>query len=78
MLSLSDTMTATTARLDMMNDGLQATSELNDMIFQSASRARGSYQDMADMVAKLGTLAPTHLGVQKKLWRLQNRSANRW
>lgn len=67
MLSLSDTMTATTARLDMMNDGLQTTSELNDMIFQSASRARGSYQDMADMVAKLGTLAPDAFGSSEEI-----------
>ena len=42
--SLSDAMTSTTARLDMMNDGLQTTAELNDMIFASAQRSRGAYQ----------------------------------
>ncbi len=57
LVSLSDTMTQTTARLDMMNDRLQSTEELNRMIYQSAQRSRGSYQDTADMVAKLGTLA---------------------
>lgn len=54
---LSDTMTQTTARLNMMNDGLQTTKELNQMIYRSAQRSRGAYQDTADMVAKLGTLA---------------------
>ena len=56
-LNLSDTITSTTARLNMMNDGLQSTDELNDMIFASAQRSRGSYQDTAAMVAKLGVLA---------------------
>lgn len=57
MISLSDTMTQNTARLDMMNDGLQTTAELNQMIYESAQRSRGAYQGTADMVAKLGTLA---------------------
>lgn len=56
-IGLADTMTQTTARLDMMNDGLQSTEELNRMIYESAQRSRGAYQDTADMVAKLGTLA---------------------
>lgn len=54
---LSDTMTSITARLDMMNDGLQTTAELNQMIYESAQRSRGSYQQTANLVAKLGTLA---------------------
>lgn len=57
LFTLSDTLTQTTARLDMMNDGLQTTAELNDMIYQSAMRARASYQSTADFVSKLGTLA---------------------
>ena len=57
LVTLSDTMTQTTARLDMMNDGLQTTAELNQMIYESAQRSRGSYQQTADMVAKLGNLA---------------------
>lgn len=56
-LGLSDTITLTTARLDMMNDGLQTTEEMQNMIFQSAERARGQYQKTADAVSKLGTLA---------------------
>ena len=50
-------MTEITARLDMMNDGLQTTAELQNMIYRSAQRARASYQDTAAFVAKLGTLA---------------------
>lgn len=57
LFTLSDTLTQTTARLDMMNDGLQTTNELNNMIYQSAMRARASYQSTADFVSKLGTLA---------------------
>lgn len=56
-VNLSDAMTQTTARLDMMNDGLQTTAELNQMIYESAQRSRGSYQATADLVSKLGTLA---------------------
>ncbi len=52
--NLSDELTQTTARLNMMNDGLQTTEELQQMIFQSAQRSRGSYQATADAVSKLG------------------------
>lgn len=62
LLNMSDTMSSTTARLDMMNDGLQTTAQLNDMIFASANRARGSYNETANMVAKLGTLAGNAFG----------------
>ena len=54
---LSDTLTSTTARLNMMNDGLQTTAELNNKIYQSAQRSRGEYQATADAVAKLGLMA---------------------
>lgn len=54
---LSDTITNTTARLDMMNDGLQTIEQLQQMIFQSAQNSRGSYQDSADAVAKMGIMA---------------------
>lgn len=60
--SLSDTWTQTTARLDRMNDGRQTTPEAQEMIFHAAQRSRGDYQDTADMVAKLGTLAPDAFG----------------
>lgn len=53
-INLSDTMSQTKARLDLMNDGLQSTKELQDRIFDSAQKSRGSYQDTADLVSKLG------------------------
>lgn len=56
-MGLSDQLVSATARLDMMNDGLQTTQELQDMIFLSAERARGSYQATADAVSKLGLMA---------------------
>lgn len=56
-LELADSMTTTHARLDLMNDGLQTTAELQDMIMESANRSRASYQATADAVAKLGTNA---------------------
>lgn len=56
-LNLSDQLASTTARLDLMNDGLQTTQELNDMIYLSAERSRGSYQATADAVSKLGLMA---------------------
>lgn len=56
-VALSDTITQTNARLDLMNDGLQTTAELNDMIYASAQRSRGSYLATADAVAKLGLMA---------------------
>lgn len=57
MVGLSDTITQTDARLSMMNDGLQTTAELNDMIYASAQRSRGPYLATADAVAKLGLMA---------------------
>lgn len=56
-ISLSDQMVSTNARLDMMNDGLQTTQDLQNMIFLSAERARGSYQATADAVSKRGLMA---------------------
>ncbi len=56
-IELSDSMTQTTARLDLMNDGLQTTAELQDMILQSANRSRAAYRGTADIVAKLGQRA---------------------
>ncbi len=53
----SDEMTLTAARLNLMNDGMQITAELQNMIFESAQRARAAYGDTADIVAKLGQRA---------------------
>lgn len=56
-LNLSDQLTTTTARLNLMNDGLQNTEELQNLIFASAERSRGSYQATAAAVSKLGVMA---------------------
>lgn len=57
MVELSDSSTQTTARLNLMNDNLQSTAELQEMIYQSAQRSRGAYLQTADTVAKLGLRA---------------------
>jgi len=57
LISLTDTMTLTTARLNLINDGLQTTDELQDKIFASAQKTRSSYMDTAAVVGKLGILA---------------------
>lgn len=56
-LDLSDSLTSTTARLNAMNDGMQTTAELQKMIMESAQRARGSYAEMASVVARFGNNA---------------------
>lgn len=56
-LNLSDSMVSTTARLNMINDGLQTTDELQNMIYQSANNSRGAYLGTAQAVSKLGILA---------------------
>lgn len=56
-IDLSDTLTLTASKLDMINDGMQTTAELQEMVFQSAQRARTSYLDTAQTVGKLGILA---------------------
>jgi len=53
-LDITDVMNQTTARLNLMNDGLQTTKELQDMIYLSAQRSRSEYQTTADMVSQLG------------------------
>lgn len=67
MVGLSDTITQTDARLSMMNDGLQTTAELNDMIYASAQRSRGSYLATADAVAKLGLMAGDAFSSNKEI-----------
>ena len=56
-IGVSDELVSTTARLDQMNDGLQTTDELLKMVYISAQDARGSFGDMAAVVAKFGNNA---------------------
>lgn len=56
-LNISDELVQTTSRLNMMNDGLQSTQELVDMVYAAAQDARGSFSEMADVVARFGNNA---------------------
>lgn len=63
-LEASDELTATTARLNMMinsfkeiNGGLETTDQLVQMVYASAQDARGTFSDMAAVVAKFGNNA---------------------
>lgn len=56
-LEMSDTLANTTARIDMMNDGLNSTEDVMKRIYASAQDARGGYIEMASTVAKLGNNA---------------------
>ncbi|HEB5000115.1 TPA: tape measure protein [Clostridioides difficile] len=58
----ADTIASTKARLNLMNDGLQTTEQLNKMIYLSAQSARASYADTAAQVSKLGILAGDAFG----------------
>ncbi|MDN9637822.1 tape measure protein [Clostridioides difficile] len=58
----ADTIASTKARLNLMNDGLQTTDQLNKMIYLSAQSARASYADTAAQIAKLGILAGDAFG----------------
>ena len=53
-IALSDSVTQTTARLNLMNDGLQSTDQLTQKIFASAQRARAPIMDTAGAIAKMG------------------------
>ena len=57
LFNLSDAMAQTSARLNRVNEQFGTTLDLNQMIFDSAMRSRGAYQQTADLVGKLGTLA---------------------
>ena len=57
LVGLSDEYTQTTARLNMINDGLQSTADLQDKIFASAQNSRAAYLQTADVVAKLALRA---------------------
>lgn len=56
-LDISDELASTTARLNLMNDNLQSTEELTNMVYAAAQNSRGSFSDMAANVAKIGNLA---------------------
>lgn len=61
-LNISDGLVQNTSRLDMMNDGLQSTEQLVNMVYASAQDARGSFSDMTNVVARFGNNAKDAFG----------------
>ena len=61
-IGLSDELTLTTARLNNMNDGMQTTEGLVDMVYAAAENSRGSFSDMANIVARIGNNAKDAFG----------------
>lgn len=56
-VAIADEFTLTSARLEMVAGGLEEAKILQQQIFESAERSRGSYEDMAASVARLGAMA---------------------
>lgn len=61
-IDAADSMMNTTARLDLINDGLASTDAYINRIYQSAQNARTGFGDMAKMVSKLGMVAGPAFG----------------
>lgn len=53
-IETSDEMSQITAKLNMINDGTRTTAQLQEEIYESAQRSRGSYLETANLVARLG------------------------
>lgn len=66
-MSIADEFTNTAARLNLINDGLQTQAELQDKIFASANRARGSYTEMSKAISRMGLLAEDAFGSNNEL-----------
>lgn len=68
-LNMSDELTQTTSRLDLMNNSFNEingtaneTSELVNMVYAAAQDARGSFSDMTSVVARFGNNARDAFG----------------
>ena len=61
-LNTADEMSQIEAKLNLINDGQQTTAQLQDMIYASAQRSRGAYQDTANLVARIGMNAKEAFG----------------
>lgn len=73
-LNISDTLTSVTARLGNMNDAFNTanntalqTYDIINMVYGSAQRARGSFSEMAAVVAKFGNNASEAFGSQAEV-----------
>lgn len=66
-LNTSDEFVQTTAKLDMMNDGLLTTDQLAQKIYASAKNARGSFSGMTDFVTQMGTRSGDSFGSTEEI-----------
>lgn len=66
-MNITDEFINTNARIALINDGLQTQAELQEKIFKSASRAKGSYTDMAGAITRMGILASESFGSNDEL-----------
>lgn len=78
-LDISDELTQTTARLGMMNESFNQingtameTNDLVKLVYQSAQNARGSFSDMAAVVAKFGNNARDAFSSQEEVVEFAN------
>ncbi len=78
-MDISDELTQTTARLDMMNQSfnktnntVKQTDDLVNLVYQSAQNARGSFDDMAAVVAKFGNNAKDAFRSQEEVVAFAN------
>lgn len=67
LFGLSDQLSQINARLNMMNDGMQSTQQLQRQIYESAERTRASYLDTVDAISKMGILAKDAFGSNREL-----------
>lgn len=71
-LNISDELVQTTSRLNMMNDGIQTTEELVNMVYAAAQDARGSFAEMAGVVARFGNNAKDAFGSSEEVVAFAN------
>lgn len=71
-LNISDALTQTKSRLDMMNDGVQSTDELMNMVYAAAQDSRGEFSQMADVVARFGNNAKGAFGSSEEVVAFAN------
>ena len=53
-IETADEMSQITAKLNLINDGLLTTEQMQSAIYNAAQRTRSSYQDTAQLVARIG------------------------
>ena len=66
-MEISDTYTNINSKLSLITQNARQLKSLQNNIFSAADRARGSYTDMADTVAKLGIIAGSQFGSNQNI-----------